>query len=58
MVDFKKALQANNAVNAIMEDLKNRKGLENAWDSIDEDTQFEIISKWKTLIYRHIKDEK
>ena len=39
-----------NAVNAIIDDLSDRRGLRHEWDNIDEDIQDEIRETWRGLI--------
>jgi hypothetical protein len=41
-------------VQDIIYDLKDRKGLQNEWDSIDKDIQQEIIATWEGIILHHI----
>lgn len=38
------------AIDAIIADLRGRSGLDNAWDSIDKDIRAEIRSKWLDLV--------
>jgi len=46
--------KAIKAVNAIVEDITDRRGLGNEWEAIDEDTQGEIITAWVAIIVREI----
>jgi len=43
---------ADECVEAILEDLTDRSGLGNAWESIDEDIQNEIKETWANIIER------
>lgn len=42
--------KAMKAVNAIIEDLSDRRGLRQEWESIDNDIQQEIREEWAGLI--------
>ena len=42
--------RAKNIVAALLEDLTDRRGLRQAWDSIDEDVQEEIIEEWVEIV--------
>ena len=37
-------------VDNIIADLSDRRGLQNEWDAIDEDIQYEITGVWKGLV--------
>jgi len=41
---------ANDIVEAILDDLQDRSGLQNAWDDCDADIQDEIREKWRELV--------
>ena len=41
---------AENIVDHIIEDLQNRKGFRQLWESTDEDLQQEIRDKWTQII--------
>lgn len=47
--------QAINAVNTIIDDLTDRRGLRHAWDEIDEDIKGEIQIEWMRLILEAVK---
>lgn len=42
--------KAIKAVNAIVEDICDRRGIGNEWEAIDEDTQGEIMTAWVGII--------
>lgn len=42
------------AVKLVIEDLKNRSGLDGAWDSIDYGTRKEIEDEWVEIIKKEI----
>jgi len=42
--------QAINAVNAIVRDLSDRRGLRQEWEQIDDETQGEIKIRWVEII--------
>ena len=44
--------KATAAVNAIISDLCNRRGLRQAWEDIDEDIRQQILDKWVDLVER------
>jgi len=44
-------------VNAIIDDLSDRKGLKNTWWNIDEDIKDEIHNKWRTIVVNKIQKE-
>lgn len=44
--------KAIKAVQAIVDDLTSRSGLDGAWDSIDEDLQGEIMVEWVGIIVK------
>lgn len=48
--------QAERAVEAIIEDLCDRKGLEEAWESIDGEIQREIRSAWVDFVISASED--
>lgn len=41
---------AKKIVEALVTDLTDRRGLVDAWDSIDQDVQEEIMTKWVDLV--------
>lgn len=41
---------AKKIVEALITDLTDRRGLSDAWDSIDQETQEEIMTKWSNLV--------
>ncbi len=41
-------------VEAIIEDLSDRKGLQNEWDELDDETEKEIIEEWIKIVKKHI----
>ncbi len=41
---------ASDAVQAILDDMSDRSGLQNAWDEIDADIQDEIREEWTKLV--------
>ena len=45
--------RAKDATKAIIEDLCDRRGLRQAWESIDSDTRKEIKHEWSCLISHH-----
>jgi len=51
--------KADKAVKSIIEDLRNRRGLQQEWDQIDLDVRKEIAAKWAGHILEHLnaKDE-
>ena len=40
---------AEEIVESIVKDIRNRKGLKNEWDSIDKDLQQEICEEWQSI---------
>lgn len=42
-------------VNAIIDDLADRRGLRQSWEEIDPDTQREIQAKWTALVIQWFK---
>lgn len=42
--------RALNATEAIIAELRDRSGLSDAWDQIDEETQIEITFAWASII--------
>ena len=44
---------ATRAVEAIVHDLSDRRGLKSEWRQIDEETQADIKAKWRTIIRLH-----
>ena len=42
--------QAKKVVAEILTDLKDRRGLRQAWESIDADIQEEIVTQWESLV--------
>ncbi len=42
--------EARKAVEAIVKDLSDRRGLRQEWDGIDEDIQQEIIRAWTKIV--------
>tara|TARA_R110000796_G_scaffold742_5_gene2781 strand:+ start:1224 stop:1670 length:447 start_codon:yes stop_codon:yes gene_type:complete len=47
------SLNSEDIVHEILEDISDRSGLGNAWESIDDETQDEIIQKWVHIIEKH-----
>lgn len=45
-------------VNAIIADIRDRRGLKNAWNSIDEDIQKEIREEWANIIRKNCNPKK
>lgn len=45
---------AEEAVEAIIRDLRDRSGLQNAWDNIDGATRLEIRKRWAELVHDHV----
>ena len=43
------------AVEEIIGDLTDRKGLQNIWEEIDEETQDDIKSRWQEIIMEFMK---
>ena len=48
---------AERAVKKIENDLRDRSGLQNEWENIDDETQNEIKSKWVKIIAREVLKE-
>jgi hypothetical protein len=48
---------AKTIVNRIISDLTGRSGLENEWDSIDEDIQNEIRETWESIVTEELPQE-
>jgi len=48
-------MKLNEAVDAIILDLTDRRGLRQAWEEIDDDIQYEIKNKWRDIIGAEIK---
>lgn len=48
--------QIDNAVQGIIDDFTDRRGLSGAWDGIDDDIKEEIIETWKQIIRDAAKD--
>jgi len=46
----KEKTKSNNIVKEIINDLSDRKGLHDEWDSIDEIIKKEIIDKWEKIV--------
>lgn len=46
--------RAIKAVNAIVDDITDRKGLGNEWEALDEDIQGEIIATWVAIIVKEV----
>lgn len=46
-------LQAFRIVDAIVDDLTDRKGLKSEWYQIDEDTLDEILNTWVDIVMAH-----
>ena len=46
---------AHRAVNEIIRDILDRTGLQEAWESIDEDTRLDIELNWATIISKETK---
>ena len=46
---------AKRIVNAIVDDLTDRRGLRQAWEQIDEKTQAEIRESWARLVCEELK---
>ena len=42
--------QTVNIVHALLDDLRDRSGLQDAWDTIDDDTKVEIVLAWAMII--------
>ena len=55
--DYRRVRKAIKIVDRILYDLRNRKGLGQAWDQIDEDIQNEIIDEWTYIVDREIKKD-
>jgi hypothetical protein len=52
------AERAARAVNAIVEDLSDRRGLRQEWENIDEDVQIDIKLQWSKIIAKHFEESK
>lgn len=48
---------AKNIVNAILDDISDRRGIGDEWDGIDEDIQDKIKEKWEEIINVILKEE-
>lgn len=48
----------NEAVDEIVSDLSDRRGLGNEWEAIDEDIQDEIKESWKRILTKHLGTNK
>lgn len=46
---------ADEAVEAIVRDLTDRRGLRQTWDEIDDGIRDEIIGKWKKLVAQSVR---
>lgn len=44
------------AVEAIIADLNDRSGLQNAWDDIDDDARKEIRTTWRMIVEKAFSD--
>lgn len=51
--DATRRVNAIVAVNHLLSDILGRKGLGNAFEEIDEDTQEEIRGQWQEIIYKY-----
>jgi hypothetical protein len=51
----KNADRAKLIVEALIEDLSDRRGLRHEWESIDEDIQEEIRQTWITIVLSRLK---
>lgn len=49
-----KTAAARNIVDKIIEDLSDRRGLRQEWNSIDEDIKEEIIQVWTNIIIENL----
>ncbi len=45
---------AHEIITQILQDLKDRRGLRQAWEDIESDIQQEIASAWRTLVEKHL----
>jgi len=45
-------------VDAIVDDLTDRRGLRQEWEQIDDGIQYEIKKKWRGIVRREIKKDK
>jgi acyl-CoA-binding protein len=53
-ISQKSELCAAQIVLAIVEDLKDRAGLQNAWEQIDENTLAEVLNDWQKIVLKQI----
>ena len=49
-------VKADRIVEAILGDLRDRSGLDQAWDGIDGQTRAEILADWRRLVLGVLKD--
>jgi hypothetical protein len=47
---------AERAVREILFDLTDRSGLQNEWDSFDDEVKDEIIAKWQSIVGRAVSE--
>ena len=50
MTPTKNERSAEKIVQAIYRDFTDRRGLRQAWDTIDDDLQAEILAEWKRIV--------
>lgn len=48
---------AERIVDSILEDLRDRRGFDHAWDDCDEEIQHEVRSMWLRIIEHHLPEE-
>ena len=48
---------AKRAVEGIIEDLSDRRGLRQMWESIDDETQAKIVAVWIAIVSKAIDEE-
>lgn len=48
-------MSAENAAEKIAEDIRNRRGLEQTWNKIDEDIQEDILENWSNIISEEVE---
>lgn len=52
----RKTVAASIAVDKIIDDLSDRKGLRHEWEQIDEDIQEEIKDQWRLIVLNAMAD--
>lgn len=46
--------KAGKAVEDIIKDLVDRRGLRQAWEEVDDEVKTEIINKWSDIVYDYM----